>query len=283
MNIAAKIVLILIGILALLAIAGWAGLRVRPKPFPTHTAQTPPLPAPEPAVIELSAGLPAPVARYYRTILGERVPVVETAVISGRGRLRIKGATFPARFRFTHVAGQSYRHYIELTFFGRPLMKVNEWYLDGRARMELPMGVIENEPKIDSAANLSLWGEAVWFPSILVTDPRVRWEAIDDVSARLIVPAGSRDGDGEDSFTVSFDPETGLLRRLEAMRWKEPTSPEKIRWRNEPLDWRPFDGVQIPSPAATTWEDEGTPWAVWTVEEIVYNVDVSDYIRARGE
>ncbi len=283
MNVAAKITLILIGVLALLAITGWAGLRVNPKPFPSHIAQTPPLPAPEPAVIELPADLPAPVARYYRTIMGERVPVVETAVISGRGRLRIKGVTFPARFRFTHVAGQGYRHYIELTFFGRPLMQVNEWFLDGQARMELPMGVIENEPKIDSAANLSLWGEAVWFPSIFVTAPRVCWEAVDDQTARLIVPGSSGDGDEEDAFTVTFDPETGLLLSLEAMRWKEPASPEKILWRNEPLDWRRFNGVQVPSPAATTWADESAPWAVWTVEEIVYNVDVSDYIRARGE
>ena len=39
----------------------------------------------------------------------------------------------------------------------------------------------------------------------------------------------------------------------------------------------------IPSPAATTWLDEGTPWAVWTIEDVVYNVDVSEYIKARGE
>ena len=70
-------------------------------------------------------------------------------------------------------------------------MKVNEWYLDGKARMELPVGVIENEPKIDMAANLALWGEAIWLPSILITDPRVRWEAIDDTTARLIVPFDS--------------------------------------------------------------------------------------------
>ena len=51
--------------------------------------------------------------------------------------------------------------YIEATIFGYPVMKVNEWYLDSKARMELPVGVIENEPKIDMAANLALWGESV--------------------------------------------------------------------------------------------------------------------------
>ena len=30
------------------------------------------------------------------------------------------------------------------------------------------------------------------------------------------------------------------------------------------------------------WFDEGTPWAVFTVEDIVYNADVQEYIRAKG-
>jgi len=274
MSAALKVTTALIGALTVLTGLGWLGLQVKPRPFAPYPQRTPSLPT-----TDLPADLPAPVLRYYKAIMGEQAPLVETAVISGRGRLRIKGVTFPARFRFTHIAGQGYRHYIETTWFGFPLMKVNEWYLDGKARMELPMGVIENEPKIDSAANLSLWGEAVWLPSIFITDPRLRWEAVDETTARLIVP----DGNDADTFTLTFDPETGLLLSLEAMRWKEPTSERKILWRNEPRDWRRFHGILVPSPAATAWQDEGSPWAVWTVEDIVYNVDVTDYIKSRGE
>lgn len=274
MNLVIKVIVTLIGILVALVGLGWLGLHVQPKPFPAYPERTPPL-----RTVGLPADLSAPVARYYKAIIGERIPVIEPAVISGRGRLRIKGITFPARFRFTHIAGQGYRHYIEATLFGYPVMKVNEWYLDGKARMELPVGVIENEPKIDMAANLSLWGEAVWLPSVFITDPRVRWEGVDDTTARLIVPFG----DEEDAFAVTFDPQTGLMRTMEAMRYREATDGAKIPWRNEPLGWQSFHGITVPSPAATTWLDEGTPWAVWTIEEIVYNVDVAEYIKARGE
>jgi hypothetical protein len=259
MNLVVKVVMALIGILVVLAGIGWLGLQVQPKPFPAYPEQTPAM-----KTVELPADLPAPVARYYETIIGDRMPVIESAVISGRGTLRIKG--------------QGYRHYIEATIFGYPVMKVNEWYLDGKARMELPVGVIENEPKIDMGANLALWGEsAFWLPSILVTDPRVRWEAIDDTTARLIVPFGEE----EDTFTVTFDPETGLISAMEAMRYREATDEAKIPWRNEPLGWQTFHGIEIPSPAALTWLDEGTPWSVWTIEDVVYNVDVSEYIKAR--
>jgi hypothetical protein len=236
--------------------------------------------------VELSADLPAPVARYYETIIGDQIPIIESAVITGRAKLRLFGLRFPARFRFTHIAGQDYRHYIEATIFGYPVMKVNEYYLEGNARMELPVGVIENEPKVDMAANLGLWGESVWLPSIFVTDPRVRWEAIDDTTARLVVPfdfAQDRPfGEEEDTFTVSFDPQTGLIRMLEAMRYREATDEAKIPWRNEPLGWQTFHGIKIPSPASVTWLDEGTAWSVWTIEDVAYNVDVSEYIGARG-
>ena len=249
------------------------GLRIPPRPF---------APVSEPTsgfrMVPLPDDLPAPVARYYRAILGEQMPVIDSAVISTRGSLRVAGITFPTRFRFFHDAGQGYRHYAELTLFGVPVLKINERYLNGRARMELPMGVIENEPKVDMAANLGLWGESVWLPSIYLTDPRVRWQGIDETTARLIVPFG----DGEDSFTVFFDADTGLIKRLEALRYREAAATEKTLWITEPRGWATFDGVLVPSPAAVTWADEGTPWLVVALDDVVYNAVNNQYLHARG-
>jgi hypothetical protein len=134
------------GILAAFVLLSWLGLLIRPASFPalpqlqTSTLDT----------VRLREDLPAPVERFYRQIYAERVPLIKSAVISGRAALRLGGITFPARFRFTHDAGRSYRHYIEATFFGWPLMRVNEHYLDGRARLEMPFGVIEGAPQGES-------------------------------------------------------------------------------------------------------------------------------------
>jgi hypothetical protein len=79
---------------------------------------------------------------------------------------------------------------------------VNEWYLNGRARLELPFGTVTGEPKVDQGANLALWGEeAFWLPSVLLAHHGVRWEAIDTTQVRLVVPFGST----EDEFTVTFE------------------------------------------------------------------------------
>jgi hypothetical protein len=268
------ITIILGRIVGAVLLLGWLGLRTRPKPFSAFPRQAKAL-----QTIPLPEGLPAPVERFYRQVYGDKVPVITSAVISGRARLRpVAGLTFPSRFRFTHDAGQAYRHYIEATVFGWPIMKINEHYLDGKGRMELPFGVIEDEPALNQGANLGLWAESLWLPSVFLTDPRVRWEAVDEVTALLIVPFN----DAEEQFVVRFDPDTGLPRLFESMRYKGPGSKTKTLWLNEALAWGTVNGYQVPTSAALTWFGDGSPWAVFNVEEVVYNVEVQDYLRARG-
>ncbi len=263
----------IISLVALIPLLLVWGLRVQPQPFAAY-----PEAAKLQTTVPLPADLPDPVARYYQTIIGDEIPVVDSAVISARGTTRFAGVTLPARLRFTHNAGQGYRHYIESTFFGYPLLKVNEHFLEGQARLQLPGNIVENEPKVDQAANLALWGESIWLPTIWITDPRVRWEPISERSARLIIPFD----DSEDTFTVTFDPETGLPTRLEAMRYRDAADVSKILWQLDILAWDDYNGLRIPSRSSATWADEGTPWLMMEIEQVVYNADVTEYVRDVG-
>jgi len=258
--------------LALLLVLGVVfGLRMQPAPLPPYTAPAMPL-----ETIPLPAGLPEPVERFYRLTYGDQVPVYTSAVISGRGSLRFMGITFPARWRFSHLAGQDYRHYIEATFYGLPIMKVNEHYLDGHSRLALPFGVVENDPGVDSAANQGLWGETMFFPAVFLTDQRIRWEAVDEKTAKLTVPFGK----DEQVFTVDFDQQTGLMTRMETLRYRD-AKVGKLRWWGEviPVNNRTRRPV---TRFAVTWEDEGTPWLVIQIEDIVFNTDVSSYVHQTG-
>jgi len=258
-----------------IGVLGWLGLRIRPAPFsafPQTDGAVETVPLPE--------GLPAPVERFYRLIYGERVPVIASAVISGRAMLRPVPSfpAFPSRFRFTHIAGQDYRHYIELTMFALPLVKVNEHFVGGNGHMDLgPLGVSEG-PKVDQGGNLGLWAESTWLPAIWITDPRVRWEAVDEVTALLVVPFG----DQEEHIVVRFDTQTGYLHFLEAMRYKGEEDTTKTLWICEGLEWTETKGYILPQKGRITWFDQGTAWAVFEVEDVVYNIDLDDYIKQTG-
>jgi hypothetical protein len=268
-----KILLLLVcGIIGLIVV-GWLGLQIPSKPFAAFGQRTPPL-----RIMPLPDDLPAPVARFYRELYGEAIPVIESAVLTGRARMRLKGVSFTARFRFTHEAGRNYRHYIEATWFGLPILKINEHYLDGRSRFELPFGVLDNDANTNQGANLALWAEAIWFPSVFLTDPRVQWEPLDDMTAVLVVPFA----DQTERLLVRFDPQTGLLTLVESMRYKNPDDPRKILWLNEARAWAEVGGYRLPTVGAVTWLDEGRPWAIFTVEDAIYNVDVRDSVRATG-
>jgi hypothetical protein len=212
------------------------------------------------------------------------VPLIETAVVTGRAKMRPFGVTLPARFRFIYEAGQGYRHYIEATFFGIPFLKVNEQYLDGHGRMEIPIVGVAEGPKTDQAGNLGMWAEAIYLPAIWLSDPRVRWEAIDDETALLIVPFGrGRVGGEEQQFVVRFDPQTDDLLLMEAMRYRDEAG-EKILWLAATVPGERIEagGARLNATGTATWLDQGTPWATFTAEEIVYNVDVQEAIRGRG-
>jgi hypothetical protein len=273
-----KVLLIVLGVLAALVALVALGLRIPAPPFAPFaeaepTLETGPLPA----------GLPAPVERFFRRLYGDEVPRIPSAVISGRATMRVAGITIPARFRFIHVAGRAYRHDIVATLFGLPVLRVDERFVDGQARLDAPFGVVEHEPRVDQAANLGLWAESVWLPAILVTDHRVRWEAVDDATAILVVPGpDGHVGEADERFVVRFDPATGLLHLVEGMRYMGAESGTKTLWINEALAWGTVGGRTVLTKGALTWFGDTGPWAEFRVEEVVYGVDVTEHLLVGG-
>lgn len=264
-----KLTLTILGVVAGLILVGWVGLRVPARPMAAFE-----VPTSEPDTVALPARLPAPVERFYLELYGEQIPVIDTAVITGRGTMRVAGITLPVRFRFLHQTGEAYRHEIEATLFGLRVLRIDELFRDGTARLELPFGVSEG-PNVDQGANLALWAEAVWMPALWITDERVRWEPVDAHTALLIVPFGEE----TETFVARFDPETGLLHLLESMRFKGEDDAARTLWLNEVVVWSPLDGQLQPTETALTWFDEGSPWARLTTEQVVTNVELTDDVR----
>jgi hypothetical protein len=157
-------------------------------------------------------------------------------------------------------------------------MKIFEDFLNQKSRLALPFGVVENEPQVDEAANLGMWSETLMFPGVFLSAEGVRWEPIDATTAKLIVPFGEK----EDEFTVYFNPQTGLIDKMAAMRWKEAGDSEKTLWEAQAIEWGEIKGWKMPVLFAAQWMDESSPWLVARIEDVAWNVDVSEYIHQEG-
>ena len=263
-----KRLLIIVAILAVIIAIIGLGFQIKPRHFKALSQ-----PQPELETIEIPGGLPKPVVTFYRTIYGEKAPLIDSVVIIGHGRVRPFGIWLPTRFAIIHNAGKDYRHYFEATFFGIPVLKINEGYIDGQSFFESPMGTYYNDANSNQGANLALWAEGAWFPSLWISDPRAHWQAIDDTTAALFVPYEK----SEENFIVRFNPQSGLVDLMEVMRYRSPNDTKKILWLTNEV--KLADGSSI---SYATWLDDGKPWAEFVIDDMRFNLDVSGLIRARG-
>ncbi len=270
-----EIILTILIVLVIIGLIIWLGLRVKPTPFPSFPQQSPQTMD----TIPLPQGLPAPVERMYRKIYSERIPIIHSAVFTGRVKLSpFFHIPLEGRFRFIHDAGKGYRHYIEATFFGRPFMKVNERFLDGQSLFELPFGPPSQGAKLNQAANLGMWAELFLLPSVFLTSPRVRWVAVDNESALLVVPFEQI----EETFIIRFDPSNHLIRLAEIMRYRDVTSTQKSLWVTSSLSGEWQDGIPVNHFGSATWLEDGQPWAIFRTEEVRVNVDIRQTIQMKG-
>jgi hypothetical protein len=261
-----KMITSLAGGLAALAAIGWAGLQVRPQSFPPTISQPQDL-----GSVAVPTNLPAPVRRYLLAACGERIPRVESMVAWGTARANF-GLWMPLRFQLYHRPGHSFERDMEVTWFGLPVLKALDRYVNGKG-VTGPVNNLDSGPHVDQGANLILWAEATFYPSLLLTDPRIHWEAINATSARLHFPFG----DEQDDLIFHFDPVTGLVRRTAALRYQGKRA-EKEPWFAETLTWQRVNGVQLPRRVAVTWENQGQPWSYWDFEGVRWNVAVDQLL-----
>src|SRR3954451_8059495 len=148
--------------------------------------------------------LPPPVARF-RDLARNDVPietvVIETSAVMRRPRV----PPIPLEIRMAHRLGHDFVHQIRI---GRGWLSFEfglDAYVDGRGLMKIGPS-IDAGPHFDQGALIALWGEALGFPSAWEHRNDVRWEEINEVTARLVVPGP----EGPIPIAVGFDPVTGF-------------------------------------------------------------------------
>ncbi|MCB1035296.1 MAG: hypothetical protein KDD47_15825 [Acidobacteria bacterium] len=264
-----------------LALAGlgvfWVGFQTVPAAYPDVSSPESPLVPAEPG--EPSAGarflpveLPAYLAEHFREVFGASStsftpPKISTAVIWGRGRYRFYGFMVPMRFRGFYRPGESFFRTIDLTWFGRGVLRIRESFSEGVGRRSFE-GWVKGEGKggdLDPNLQQALWREAFWAPTVLFEVP---WEKVSE--DRFRCPAAP--------FEARRHPKTGRLVSLEG---ELPSRADGTvpRWQAALRAWQRFHGIEIPTQVWICQRGSREAETLFVVQGVAYNLELPNDLQ----
>lgn len=211
-------------------------------------------------------GLPTPVKRYFQYCLQESQPYISYVRLKHKGKFR-------PRKKWRSIKGQEYFTVEKPGFIwiGKvPFFKAKDKYYDGKGNLQIKLfsfiKIIDAKGKDLDQGELLRWlGEAPWFPTALLPSNRLRWEPIDDESAKVILT----DKDLAVEGTFYFN-NLGQATQFKAKRYKDGALED---WTGYYSDYRTVNGMQVPFYVEVVWNlDSGDfSYAKFSVEFIDYD------------
>ncbi len=200
--------------------------------------------------------------------------VVETLAIETTAWMRRPWMPrIPLEIRMAHRLGYEFVHEIRI---GRGALSFRfglDAYVGGHGLMKVGPS-LQTGIEFDQGALIALWGEALCFPAAWERRTDIRWEAVDERTARLVVEGP----EGEIPITVGFDPVTGCPASCTADRYK--ANGPKVGWTGRFSDWRRFEGgVLAPGRFEVQWADEPYPWIEIRTTSVSVNAPIDDALR----
>lgn len=132
----------------------------------------------------------------------------------------------------------------------------------------IPVANAKNQKKIDQATLQRYLAEIVWFPSASLS-PCIKWESIDEFSARATMEYKGTKGTGEFHFDAN-----GNFKKFLAMRYKDSNDTKPNEWIVTATKTKEMNGIKIPIECEATWTLESGKWT-WLklkITDIQYNV-----------
>lgn len=206
---------------------------------------------------QMVAGLPDVVRRYFLHAIEPGTPLANSVSLKMSGAFRLKpdGDWLPMTGDETLNLPKGF---IWRAKIGTGLMSFSgaDYYLAGGGRMKFGLwGIIPVASATGRDTARSAIGrfvaEAFWLPSALLPQRGVKWEAIDDESARAIVNVD----DEVINITFRIAPD-GRLRQIRLSRWGDKTIDGNYGYApfgGEITDERRFAGYIIPAEVGAGW------------------------------
>ena len=206
-------------------------------------------------------GLPAPVQRYFRAVLRDGQPLVAAASLDIGGTINMGEATdrwkpFTSTQRVvTRRPGFDWDARVAMA--PGVTARVHDAYVGGEGILHaalfglVPVADVRGTPEAAHGELLRFFAEAAWYPTALLPSQGVRWEAVDDASARATL----RDGDTAATLLFRFGAD-GLIESFHAdARGRGIVAGVATRapWEGRYEDYAERGGMRVPLVGEVAW------------------------------
>jgi hypothetical protein len=215
-------------------------------------------------------GLPAPVQRYFRTVLKDGQPMILAVSVEHTGTFNMSETgeqwrPFTSTQRvITHRPGFDWE--ARVAMMPGLTVRVHDAYIAGEGILHASLfGLVSlvnlrGTPEVAQGELMRFFAETAWYPTALLPSQGVQWEPVNDASAKATLK------DGETTLTMLFRfNEDGLIASMRAEARGRTVAgaviptPWEGRWRNYELR----DGMLIPLEGEVAWILPEGPKPYW--------------------
>ncbi|HHX41779.1 MAG TPA: hypothetical protein GX715_17635 [Armatimonadetes bacterium] len=215
-------------------------------------------------------GLPEPVQRYFQAALKDGQPIVSAASMEQTGHFNLgeRGENwkpFTASQRvITRRPGFDWDARVALA--PGLAVHVRDAYVAGEGLLyAAPLGLftvmdVSGQPGVAEGELMRFFAEAAWYPTALLPSQGVRWEAMDDRTARATLA----DGELDLTMTFGFNDE-GLIEtaRAEARGRMVGDTVVPTPWEGRFGEYATRDGMRVPLYGEVAWILPEGPRPYW--------------------
>ena len=223
--------------------------------------------------------LPAPVQRYFRAVLKDGQPLIAAATFELAGTINM--STTGENWKPFTSTQRAITHRPGFLWTGRVAMlpglaaQVHDSYIAGVGTLHAAMlglftvAEVQGGGEIARGELMRYFAEMPWYPTALLPSQGVRWEAVDDRSAKGTL------ADGQISLTLlfSFD-DAGLITSVHADARGSGVGKDMVMlpWDCNVSNYHLRDGMMVPTRGEAAWmRPEGRkPYFVGDLTSLAY-------------
>jgi hypothetical protein len=257
------------GVLAAASIAASSWTRATARMVERLERSAPALADSAPVVYSASelSGLPAPVIQYFEFALTPGQPLVRRSRVEQTGEFASRPGEWAPFTAVEHFSIFPPGFVWDARIRIAPLLeaRVRDSYLNGVGVMHGSLAglitVVDQGGTTEMAAStlLRYLAEAPWTPTALLPASGVRWEAIDENSARALI--------SDSGVTVSMEVRFGSrgeIIEIAALRHRDMDGEQVLTpWRGSFGAYQRVDGMMVPARGQVGWIIDGTWLPYW--------------------